>query len=129
MQSKSYDAGQPTPAIRQADGSFILESFRGEEKAYVVTLGPAPSCSCPHFQHRLKELPGAFCKHIAAAEKQAAWLAAVEKARALSDRDLNLCLQKYTLQGDATLTGALRTVRNERKLRAAQGAALKALFS
>jgi hypothetical protein len=102
-----------------------MDSFRGEATTYIIDL-EACSCTCPHWEGRLRDLPGlAECKHIAEVRRQAAWVEAEEKARGLSDADLTRLLTKH--REDPLISGVLRVEREKRRERLDTD--LKALFA
>jgi hypothetical protein len=50
---------------QMADGSFIVESTSGADRAYKVTIEGSGTCTCPHFTYRLIGT-GQQCRHIVA---------------------------------------------------------------
>lgn len=71
------------------DGSFIVESMSGAERAYRVDP-QAATCTCPHFVRRLSGT-GQKCKHLLAVEEapQPTGLErAAAKAAGLTDEEL-----------------------------------------
>lgn len=124
----SYHPGRPTAVTKRPDGTFSVDSFRGEGSSYVVHLTGRPTCSCPHFQHRLAE-SGGECKHIASAKEQERWIDAAERARKLSDDHLNHWLRVHQANDNLIVAGAIRFVRAERKAAALRDAELRAVFA
>lgn len=102
----SYNPGRATVATKNADGTWSVPSFKGED-IYLVNL-ELRSCSCPSAKHR----PGP-CKHLIAVSTQAVYLDYLEKARRCSPEQLTRLLAKYV--DDAMVSGALRVAREERK--------------
>jgi len=73
------------------DGSFIVESMSGAERAYRVDP-QAITCTCPHFVRRLAGT-GQLCKHLKAVEaalgpQPTALERATAKAAGLTDEEL-----------------------------------------
>jgi hypothetical protein len=114
MAAAKYDPGKPTPVFMIEDGKFFVPSFRGKDKAYVVTLGAHPSCTCPAFSRpRIGQLWHTPCKHIEAARTQEAFVVAQAKAKRLSDAEIDRLLTKYA--SDPLISGVLRVEREERR--------------
>lgn len=115
MAQPLYDKGQPTAAKKIGPDTYAVDSFSGAHRAYVVTLaGEHSTCDCPHFQQRLKGT-GAVCKHVEACRQQARWLKLFEKAKTLSDWDLDRLIGKYARRGDCVVSGVLRCERYRRR--------------
>lgn len=125
----SYDPGKPQPArlVNQNEQLYAIDSFRCEEKSYLVNLKTS-TCTCPHWQARLKG-SGQDCKHLTDVRRQARFLKLLQTARALTDDTLALLLRKYTEQEDWETAGAIRCAREERRRATARDAALKAVFA
>src|SRR3989442_15477996 len=124
MAAAPYNPGKPTLARPLGDNRFAMDSFRGESKSYTVTLGSAPTCTCPHFAKRLAGT-GQTCKHIDDTRRQARFLKLLETAKGLTDADLARLLARYTELGNAEVTGALRCERHRRQQAAAHAAFLQ----
>jgi predicted nucleic acid-binding Zn finger protein len=103
---KTYDPGNPTVPVRLADGRYAIDSFRGEQKSYIVSLEGQGSCSCPHWTGRLAGT-GLDCKHLKQA-RLAEWTRATERAKLVSDHALPILLEKYEAKGDLVAALALR---------------------
>jgi hypothetical protein len=74
---------------KRADGTFIVESMSGAERAYRVDP-QAGTCTCPHFVRRLSGT-GQKCKHLQAVEitpQPTALERAAAKAAGLTDEEL-----------------------------------------
>lgn len=119
-----YDPGKMTPARPLGNGLWAVDSFRGEPKTYVVNLAER-SCDCPHFTNRLSG-GGGVCKHVEAAETQARWLNATEKARKLTGEQITECLLRHG--SDPIIGGALRCERDHRRAVAEENARLLSIF-
>ena len=119
--TQNYNPGRATVATKNADGTWSVPSFRGEERVYIVNL-ELRSCSCPHHQNRQ-----AVCKHILTAAEQSTYIEYLEKARRCEDGQLEKLLARYL--DDPMISGAIRMVRAERKQRAQEDAALRAIFA
>lgn len=113
MAAAAYDKGKATAVTPIGQERYTVESFRGEERSYLVDL-QANSCSCPHYQRRLAGTKE-DCKHLLETKRQARWLKLLMIAKGLSDADLTRFLQRYTELGDAEVAGALRVEREERR--------------
>jgi hypothetical protein len=124
-----YDPGKPTPIRKTGPDTYAVDSFRGEDASYTVTLGSRPSCSCPHFVKRLAETPGEECKHITDTRRQQRFLEAALGATKLSDEQLLFWLRHHTEKGNAIVAGALRCERARRQAAARKDAELKAVFA
>jgi len=111
--ARAYDKGTPRPAVRLPDGTWSIDSFRGETSAYRVDLA-AGTCTCPHFTGRLAGT-GQECKHLQSVRQQSHFLALLEKARLLTDAQIAALLPRYTERGRADVAGALRIARAERR--------------
>jgi predicted nucleic acid-binding Zn finger protein len=121
MAAASWDPGK-APAVRMIDEqTFEVDSFRGEQASYRVTLEPA-GCSCPHYAARLAGT-GADCKHLVEVKRQKGFLIAAARARTLSDAALSRYLEKYGQ--NLVVGGALRLERRRRQEEETRVAALK----
>ena len=114
MATRVYDPGTPTVTVRLADGSYAIDSFRGEEKSYTISLKGQGSCSCPHWTGRLAG-SGLDCKHLKTA-RIAEWTRATDRAALVSDIALPVLLEKYEAAGNLTIALALRGELIERGL-------------
>jgi SWIM zinc finger len=128
MAAASYDKGRPKPCRPLGENRYAVDSWRGEDAAYEVTLGAHPSCTCPHFTGRLAGT-GEVCKHIIDVRRQQRWLAVAERARKLTDAELLTWLKIHQTGDDLIVCGAIRYVRHERQAAARKDAELKAVFA
>lgn len=129
MARTSYDPGTcPSTPVKVGPGLYSVPSFRSEETDYMVTLtGRNASCTCPHWEKRIKGTSGA-CKHIVAARK-ARFEAITKKAKTLPDAQLPQLLARYEAAGNTEIAIALRGELFDRTAAAARDAELKAMFS
>lgn len=100
------------------NGTFLVESMSGRPTSYAVKLGEKPSCTCPHFAHRLAAQEGGpGCKHIQAARKEVSrlrWSRYMGSARRLTPERVMHWMRFYA-DRDPEVYGALVAVWNERK--------------
>jgi predicted nucleic acid-binding Zn finger protein len=90
MARTAYDPGTPTQPVKVRRGYYSVDSWRGEEKSYGVTLdGGTAICSCPDHQKRQRD-----CKHIKAA-RAARYQAVAQKAQHLPTDHLTGLLEQY----------------------------------
>lgn len=108
--ARTYDPGVPTVATKRPDGTFAVDSFRGEGKSYVVDL-TTETCSCPDHQKRGHER---MCKHQRAVRAQC-WTSYTEKAKLVSDRALPDLIGKYEQAGRLDIALALRAEQLDRQ--------------
>lgn len=120
--NSTYDPGTPSLAVKNADGTWSVDSFRGDAAAYVVNL-ETRSCTCPSAKHR----PEQACKHVRAVAEQATFAEYAAKAAACSDAQLERLLVKYA--DDPMLSGAIRVERHCRKQAAREEQELLAIFA
>jgi predicted nucleic acid-binding Zn finger protein len=107
MARTSYDPGTPTVATKVKPGVYALDSFRGEETAYLVDLNTGrATCSCPHFVKRLAGTEGE-CKHARQA-RTARFETLTEKARTIPTHHLPMLLEKHEQEGRLDVALAIR---------------------
>lgn len=131
----SYDPGtaQPIRVVNAAEQIFAVDSFRGEGSSYLINL-KQNTCTCPHFQQRLKGQVDADgqqleCKHLTAARDQKRWLETAAQSKKLKDAELDFWIQWHQTAGNEIEAGAVRCERHRRLQVAAEQTMLKAVFS
>jgi hypothetical protein len=89
---RTYDPGKPALVAKDADGTYLVGSWRDPEASYRVDLA-AGTCTCPDHTQRQRD-----CKHLRQVRKER-WERLEAKARAMESEQLLLLQRKYEESG------------------------------